>query len=491
VRMIASDFMTYYRPSPCELRVFLRHRGEEEAEPSAFEQVLNRLGRQHEKKHLAKLGTYVDLSGVAFDERVRRTLEAIWNREDDVIYQPAFQVNTIISGTHVEVVGMLDFLIFAGNGYVIRDSKLSRRIDDDNHPEILLQVGLYGWLFEKACGTRPKGIQVHSGTNKIVDISYDGGVSALMMLYRLVALKQSEQEQYEPVGWSKCGGCGFNERCWARAEAETDVALIPDVDQSLAKALHGIGVCTREELLAAFNVTSLSEFRHFVGTRQQKVGKRAERILLFADAMEKQQEKILAVPAISPLPNYVMFDLEGMPPQFDELDRIYLWGMQVFGVKPTKFMPSVAEFGTNGDKEGWLSFLENAERLFRYYGDLPFVHWASYEKTYLDRYIKRFGDVDGIAARVKANLLDLLTVARDSVVLPVPSFSLKVIEKYVGYKRTQTEYGGDWSMAMFIEAVETSDETKRNELMGEILKYNREDLEATWAVFKWLKSKSP
>jgi hypothetical protein len=29
-----------------------------------------------------------------------------------------------------------------------------------------------------------------------------------------------------------------------------------------------------------------------------------------------------------------------------------------------------------------------------------------------------------------------------------------------------------WAMAMFIEAVETSDEAKRNELMGEILKYN-------------------
>ena len=46
-------------------------------------------------------------------------------------------------------------------------------------------------------------------------------------------------------------------------------------------------------------------------------------------------------------------------------------------------------------------------------------------------------------------------------------------------------------MAMFIEAVETSDEAKRNELMGEILKYNSEDLEATWAVFQWLRSKTP
>lgn len=490
VRMIASDFMTYYRPSRCEMRVFLRHRGEKEAEPSAFEQVLCRLGIRHEKEHLATLGAYLDLSGVAFDVRVRKTLEAITNRVA-VIYQPAFQVNTTISGVDVEIVGMPDFLILDGNGYVIRDSKMSRHIDEGNHPEILLQVGLYGWLFEKACGTRPKGIQVHNGTNEIVDIPYDSGISALTMLDRLLALKQLKQEEYEPVGWSKCNGCGFNERCWQNAEAASDVALIPDVDQSLAKALHAIGISTRKELLARFDVTSLSEFKKPLGTRQQKVGKRAERILLFAETMETKQEKVLAVPAIPSFPNFVMYDLEGMPPQCDELSRIYLWGMQVFGTRPSEFMPAVSGFGEDGDKQGWLDFLGKAEQIFQQYGDLPFVHWASYEKTYLDEYIKRYGDVDGIAARVRENLLDLLPVARDSVVLPIPSFSLKVIEKYVGFKRTQEEYGGQWSMAMFIEATETNDEAKRQQLMAKILKYNREDLEATWAVFQWLKSKRP
>jgi predicted RecB family nuclease len=44
-------------------------------------------------------------------------------------------------------------------------------------------------------------------------------------------------------------------------------------------------------------------------------------------------------------------------------------------------------------------------------------------------------------------------------------------------------------MAKYIEATETEDLTKRDEVMTQILKYNREDLEATWAVLKWLKSK--
>ena len=52
---------------------------------------------------------------------------------------------------------------------------MARRIDEENHPEILLQVQLYGWLFERSCGAAPKGLQVHGGTGEIVTIPYDGG----------------------------------------------------------------------------------------------------------------------------------------------------------------------------------------------------------------------------------------------------------------------------------------------------------------------------
>jgi len=53
----------------------------------------------------------------------------------------------------------------------------------------------------------------------------------------------------------------------------------------------------------------------------------------------------------------------------------------------------------------------------------------------------------------------------------------------------EAEYGGGWAIATFIEATETSDEGKRKELMDKIVAYNKEDLEATWAVFRWLEVK--
>jgi predicted RecB family nuclease len=489
MRLTASDFITYWRPSPCDLRVFLSDKGKPEGEPSAFNEVMRRLGIRHEREHLATLGKSLDLSAVPIDERFGKTLEGIANKVP-VIYQPAFLVRHAIAGTDVEIVGVPDFVIIDGDSYVVRDCKMSRRIEADNHPEIIAQVQLYGWLFEKSTGNPARALQVYNGMQAVVNVDDDGGTWALAVLENLLTIKRLKDAPYEPVGLTKCRGCGFNEPCISNAEAIGDVALVQDVSQSIARKLRELGVVSRKDLLSKFDFASLSELKRPFGNSERRIGKTAGRILQFAEAMESQKEKILTAPAIPPFPNYVMFDLEGMPPHLDELEKIYLWGLKVFGDAPSVFMPAVAGFGPDGDQECWLAFLKNAQQLFEKYGDIPFVHWASYEKTKLSLYVDRYGDLDGIAARVKLNLLDLLIVARDSIVLPLPSFSLKVVEKYVGFKRTLEDAGGQWAMAVFIEATETNDDAKRTELMAEILKYNEEDLAATWSVFEWLRAKA-
>ena len=199
-------------------------------------------------------GRLLTSSAASLEEQVKKTADAI-ERKVPVLYQPAFLATENISGTDVEIVGVPDYLILDGDGYVIRDSKMARRIDEENHPEILLQVQLYGWLFERSCGTAPKGLQVHAGTGEIVAIPYDGGKSALQELERLLALKQLTAEPYEPVGWTKCLGCGFTDRCWSQAEKSADVALVYCVDQNLARTLHSQGFvlernCWRTSMLS-------------------------------------------------------------------------------------------------------------------------------------------------------------------------------------------------------------------------------------------------
>jgi len=489
MRLTASDIITLNRPTPCPLRVYLRQQGVKESEPSAFEQILETLGERHELEHLATLGPYEDLSGVPADQRARRTAEAIRNRAP-AIYQGEFALDATLGGVPVTIVGRPDFLILDGDGYLIRDSKLSLRVDEEHHVEIALQLQLYGWLYEQAVGAPAKRLQVHTGRGDIVDVPYDGGAAALAELARILELKQLGVEFYEPLGWTKCNGCGYCGRCWPQAEARQDVSLVMEVDQGLARALRAAGVASAQQLLARFDAKRLSDFKRPWGKGERRVGKSADKILVYAEVWCSGNERILGPAAIPVHDNYVMFDLEGMPPHLDELEKIYLWGMQVYGKRPSAFNGVTAGFGAAGDRQGWEKFLAAAAGIFSEYGDIPFVHWHHYERTHVTQYANRYGDPDGIAARVLGNVLDLLKITKDAVALPLPSYSLKVVEKYVGFRRKQDEYGGDWAMALFILATETADEGERNARMAQILEYNKEDLAATWAVFEWLRGKA-
>lgn len=489
LRLSASDLYMYFQPSKCENRIYLKHIGKEEAPPGPYEQVLFRLGERHERSHLASFPEFVDLSEGTLEERAERTKKEIQQRAP-VLYQSVLRSNYELKGEMYEVLGQPDFLIRQANDYIIRDSKISRRITEKDHPEILRQLEIYGWLYEKTFARPPARLEVHSGTGDIIEVPYDGGLNVLQVLGGIVALKLAKSEPYSPVGWSKCGGCPFYGYCWPRAEANQDIALVPGVDQNLAMALKDQGVNTIEQLLEQFDENSLGEFKRPWGKGVRRVGKGSVPILCMARALSTGKEFMIQQPSIPDHPNYVMFDLEGLPPHLNELEKIYLWGTQVFGEDPGGFMPALAGFGEKGDEEGWQDFLGNAQIIFNSYGDIPFVHWHHYERVKIDLYVERYGDRDGIAERVRSNLLDVLPITQRSIALPLPSYSLKVVEKHVGFKRTLDEYGGDWAMAKYIEAVEAENPDQRDEVMNEILAYNREDLEATWAVLNWLRSKA-
>src|SRR2546430_5570974 len=252
--LTASDFYTYHRPSKCDLRVYLRHRGDDESPPGPFDEVIRRLGQLHEKKHLVSFPSFVDLSSGTPEERIQKTKEEV-KKGAPTVYQAALKANTELNGIRCEVLGEPDFLLKETDQYVIRDSKISRRITGKDHPEILSQLQIYGWLYEQTFSKPPARLEVHSGTGEIVPIPYDGGVDALTLLREILTMKQLGAEPYSPVGWTKCGNCGFHDRCWPKAETNRDVALVNGVDQGLAIALKRENINTADQLCF-----------HFVGT---------------------------------------------------------------------------------------------------------------------------------------------------------------------------------------------------------------------------------
>lgn len=488
LRLHPSDFYGFLRPSTCGLRVWLRAHGEEEDPPGVYAEMLMRLGIEHERRHLRRFPDAIDIAELPRDVQARATAQLV-DAGERVVYQGRLEATATLAGREVEISGLPDFMLPARDGYAIRDSKLNRRVGSGQE-HVRLQLEAYGWLYERTFGEPPAALQVHAGSGEILTLDYGGGDDALaaferILRYRLLA----EEPRDEHVGVSKCGGCGFRSRCWPAAVERQDVGLIPFADRGLIDRLHEEGTSTLPLLLDRYDAAKLAELERptWDGTLRP-VGPRSERLLTNARALLEQRAILIEPPDIPDHSTYVMFDLEGMPPTIDETEKIYIWGLQPFGRMPGPFRAGVAGFGPRGDREGWEAFLAEAAKLLDELGpDVPFVHWASYERAKINLYLERYGDRGGVAERVLENLLDLLPITREAVAVPLSSYSLKEVETLTGYRRKLEESGGEWSMARYIEATESEDEDKRAAIMGEILAYNREDLEATWAVMEWLR----
>jgi len=486
LRISASSHYSLYRPSLCERRVYLAARGVRQPPASDFDVLLKELGDRHEKEHLASFPQYKDLSDGNLADRVRRTKDAV-AQGVPVIYQGALRA--AFPDSRDIVSGSPDFMIRDGESYRVRDCKLARSMGSGRHPEIDLQLQTYGWLFEKTFAKQPSALEAYLGDRTIVSTMYRGDESALNEIARIRELSLRDDEPYDPVGWTKCGACPFRARCWSMAEKAHEVSLIYGVDKGTARALRENGITTYDQLLERMDARALAKLKRQWGPRTQKVGRQAARILAQARALAERKVVRLGPLNLPRGARFVMFDLEGIPPQYEELDKVYLWGAQVYGTGGSigPYTPVAAGFGADSDKAGWERFLGGAREIMKENGEVPFIHWHDYEKNKLAMYIDRYGDPEGTAARVLAACFDLLPVVRDSLALPVPSYSLKAIERLAGFKRTMKEYGGDWSIGRYIRAVENKDEAERRAIMDEILRYNEEDLKATWAVFQWVK----
>lgn len=487
MRFRASNTYDYYHPSKCAKRVALRHRGIPETNKSSpFNDLLARLGERHEKAHLSTLKEVVDLSSLSDEARERETVAAI-RTGAPAIYQARFRAITTLDGESCELVGLPDFLIRASDpqGYIIRDSKLARRVSEKHHEEIFLQLQLYGWLYEEVVGTAPVRLEVHSGSGELIVIPQDTA-AALSFLRDLRTKRLAQEDVYEPVGWSKCSGCAYRDLCADLAERSNDIALLPALTQTRAIELRGRGIAAIAEVPAAIENLVFRDL-FYEGKRKPRLRESAVRLLRSAEAHLSGRYVVMSTPEIPSAASAAIVDFEGMPPYADDLEKIYLWGVKVFGSRPSRYLAAQAGFGPDGDRDGWFEFLRIVAALLLECGDLRFVHWSPYERTKIKLYLNRFGDQEGIAAAMLDRLFDVHSAVTSSLVLPLRSYGLKVVEEHIGFRRELSEADGTWAIVRYIEATETVDPAARDQIMRDICAYNEEDLDATWAVLQWVK----
>lgn len=477
----ADDVYTFFRPSPCRRRVYLwARRPELAAPPSEYDRLIMACGRAHEQAHLATFPDAVRPKYAPGDLRAgSEATRALIVQRSPVIYQG------VLCAESVGMAGIPDFLIRKGDTYVIRDAKLA--INLDNHREIPVQLSLYATAFRGAFGASPAELEVVLGNKTVVEVPE---TEVQEVVREVVMLKQSAQEPDEPVGWSKCAECAFREHCWSRAEAQCDPAVVYGVDQELRNTLLKAGVNTYQKLLS-MRVDSLAGLKRPWGKGERRVGEKlAERIQRQVRVLISGKHEVLATPDVPAEAPCLYFDIEADPHDEGLENKVYLWGLLVEradGSLP-EYFGTLSQEGEKGDRDGWVEFLNRTAPLLKELGNVPVVHYSHYERTWLKKYIERWGD----SCDAGKGMLDLLwdmqgKTVQPAICFPIPSYGLKLVEQCAGFKRSQKNYGSLWSVVRYHEYLGAAGEGDRSRIAAELLRYNREDCEAMRHVLHWVR----
>lgn len=487
LRVSASDIYGLLAGPGCDRRVFLQAHGIAGSDPSALQVMLMEIGLEHEDRHRLRFPNLLDLSEGSLEQRSQATAAAL-DSGDRGLYQGVLIAQVELQdGETASAVGVPDFMLPTGSAHVIRDTKTAVRVQPDERPDIAAQLRFYAFLYERNVGTAPDRLEVLAGDGSVYEIPYEGQESVTPLIERVAHLKSTSREPRCDVKWSHRSSCPYFEHCWTQAVGRMQVSTVPGLTRSAVGVLRGQGVESIPDLLEQHDVQSLAEVVVPRGDKRQRIGRRSEAIIRSAVSL-RDRETIVHGPLDLPAADsVVLLDLEGTPTLGGHAGYIYLWGTAVHGRHP---LPYDAAFALGGgeinDGEGWDRFLDRASRIMTEHGDVPWIHWASYERTQIRAYIQRFGDPEGVGGRVLDLLVDLLQIVKRSVTFPVHSYSLKAVEQFVGFHRTQGQFGGDWSIAIWQEAIDAAAPEQRMRLLEELATYNREDLEGMAAVYDYL-----
>ncbi len=460
-------------------------------EPDAATALIFAKGIEHEKRYLASLKargiavTEVAPRGFDLDACDALTREAM-RAGAAAIYQAALVAPPWL--------GYADFLerveTPSGLGswsYEAVDTKLGLR----GKPEHAIQLAGYSSLVAARQGRAPSHMHVVLGDNKRVSLRVsDFAHYHAIARRRLQAFvdRRPESSAGEPCG--HCRTCRWRGHCDANWEAADHLTLVANITRSQIRRLREAGIATVRALAAQPAGTRVSGLQPdtFDRLRHQaalQIAKRDSGANKIETLPVKAGKGFARLPR--PAAGDVFFDMEGA--WFAE-DRSleYLFGFVTVDGSEPQFTALWAH-DRQAEKRAFENAMDLIVKRLDANPDAFVYHYGNYEESALKRLAMLHGtreaEVDDLLRRRR--LVDLYKVARESVRISEPRYSLKNLEAFYGGGRTGEVATALDSMVVYNRWQETGNSA----LLDEIRAYNEADCRSLVACRDWLLSWRP
>lgn len=440
-----------------------------------YEKLLFEEGDKHEKKCIKEM--YPDSEEISYEnteDGFKIALEAMFNGVKSITNVPLFYLPEGIYGV-ADVIERVDGgeSVFGNYYYMPKEIKLAINIKEKHE----LQTAFYCYILGKIQKHIPEKFQVINGDNEASDFKFTDYSERIRIAMQTISDIRSGKLVPTPT----YNNCDWPWESYNNKEAERnrDVSLVCDIGFKMKMQLEKIGVNNIEELLDTPEEDLLS--LHGIGDKRLLTFKRS------AEALATGKHIVFNKECIN-LPHTgteLFLDLEGTTKKMTgeddndvDIEPIdYLIGV-LKRHNGTEEYKSFVAHSLDGEETMWKEFLE----WIAGQEDYVIYHWHHYERKHFEKMCRLYGCPEDLWAKISGSLIDLLPVAKKSVMFPTYGYSLKKVAPYCGFSWRQDDVTATESIAMYVAYTKTNDE----KLLDKILKYNEDDVIATRVVKDWL-----
>jgi predicted RecB family nuclease len=301
------------------------------------------------------------------------------------------------------------------------------------------------------------------------------------------------------ISRQKCSLCHWYSTCYEVAKKQQHLSLLPGVTPVRYTQLQALDI-TSPESLAKINPIDLENLPGFDSRIAVKIVMQAKSIvenrpfilpILVKEKQIEEDEAVIEREYISlstlrphqvavrdvhvPAEIELYFDIEAQP----DLNLNYLLGVLVVDkqAKTEEFYSFLAE-NVEEEESVWQQFLNLVNR----YPDAPIYHFCVYEFDTVKRLAKLYHTPYSSVLPVLSRFVDVYEELIRSVTLPIESYALKAIAKWLGFEWRDNEASGAKCIYWYDQWLQTGDRA----LLEVIQRYNEDDCRATRSVKNWL-----
>ncbi|MGB3405107.1 MAG: TM0106 family RecB-like putative nuclease [Microcoleaceae cyanobacterium] len=291
----------------------------------------------------------------------------------------------------------------------------------------------------------------------------------ILLEYVEMLARQEEPEIF--MARQKCSLCTWYDSCYAIASRENHLSLLPGVTPSRYTRLKTLDV-TSVETLAQTSPYQLESYPEFTPEIAQQLTQQAQ-------VSWQNQPRLRPSVSVSHLlenaPVEIYFDIEAQP----DLNLDYLHGVLVVDHRnqTEKFYPFLAENETE-EEQIWLQFLD----LVWSYPIAPIYHFCDYETKTVQRLALLYQTPAYLWQPLLKRFVDVHHQVTQTVFLPVESYALKSIARWLGFQWRDPQANGAQSVCWYEQWLKSGDRSR----LDAITQYNEDDCRATYRVKQWL-----